>query len=169
MRPRSLRGWHWRLIHVAVPLFLLGFGFILGWLLVRLPDKNHDEVMPAPAWLLWTGILLCLAALAVWALALFTAPLYDPEIPSDNLGPPMGPVAKAVLLRWMPLSRTGRLRDRVVGERLPGGSSVLCGAGGHHGRGLRQIRQRIAADQCGLKPAGKNRVVMVTPGRMSPR
>ena len=98
MRPRSLRGWHWRLIHVAVPLFLLGFGFIFGWLLVRLPDKNHDEVMPAPAWLLWTGILLCLAALAVWAVALFTAPLYDPEIPSDNLGPPMGPIAKTVLL-----------------------------------------------------------------------
>lgn len=54
--------------------------------------------MPAPAWLLWTGILLCLAALAVWAVALFTAPLYDPEIPSDQLGPPMGPIAATVLL-----------------------------------------------------------------------
>ena len=97
LRPRSLRGWHWRLISVAAHLFFLGFGFIGGWLLVRLPNKDHDETMPAPAWLLWTGILLCLAALVMWAIAWCTAPIYDPDIPSDHLVP-TGPLAESALL-----------------------------------------------------------------------
>lgn len=97
MRPRSLRGWHWRLIQVAAHLFLLGFGFIGGWLLVRLPNSQRDESMPAPAWLLWTGILSCLTALVMWAIALCTAPLYDSDIPSDHLVP-MEPLAETVLL-----------------------------------------------------------------------
>ena len=97
MTPRSLRGWRWRFIQVAAHLFLIGFGFIGGWLLVRLPNSRQDGTMPAPVWLLWTGILSCLAALVMWATALFTAPLYDPGIPSDHLVP-MEPLAEAVLL-----------------------------------------------------------------------
>jgi hypothetical protein len=53
--------------------------------------------MPAPAWLLWTGILLCVAALVPRAMALFTAPVYDPDIPTDHLMP-MEPLAEIVLL-----------------------------------------------------------------------
>jgi hypothetical protein len=57
---RSLRGWHWRFIGVAAAPLFLGFGFIGGWLSVRLPNRDQDGIMPAPGWLLWTGFLLCL-------------------------------------------------------------------------------------------------------------
>ena len=94
---RSLRGWHGRLIGVAAALLFLGFGFIMGWLSVRLPNSEQDAIMPAPSWLLWTGFLLCLAAFVMWAIAWFTAPLYDRDNPSDHLEPQMGLLAATVL------------------------------------------------------------------------
>ncbi len=98
LRWRSLRGWHWHVIGVAAALLFLGFGFIGGWLLVRLPNSEQDGIMPTPGWLLWTGLLLCLAAFVMWAIAWFTAPLYDRDNPSDHLEPPMGLLAATVLL-----------------------------------------------------------------------
>lgn len=96
MRPRSVRGWHWYVVHVTMYGLCLGFGFILGYLAVRLPNGQQDESMPAPSWLLWTGILLCLAAVVTWAMAVVTAPLYDPNRPSVRLRQP-GPIAQAIL------------------------------------------------------------------------
>ncbi len=94
--PRSLRRWQWRLIGVAGLLFALGLGFISGWALVRLPSQTDDAGRPAPSWLLWTGVLICLGALVVIAIAKLTAPIYDPDIPSDDLTT-IGPVAEFVL------------------------------------------------------------------------
>jgi len=83
--------------------------------------------MPAPAWLVWTGIRLCLVAVVVmWTVAWCTAPLYDPDIPSDHVVVEMS-ARRNCACRWMSLCRTRRVRDRVVGERLPGGSAVLRG------------------------------------------
>ena len=55
--------------------------------------------MPAPAWLVWTGIRLCLVAVVVmWTVAWCTAPLYDPDIPSDHVVVEMGPLVETALV-----------------------------------------------------------------------
>lgn len=81
--PRSMGSWQLRLTAAVAPLFACGAGFMFGYLLVRWPGPA-DLTMPAPSWLIWTGMACTVAGVVTFAVARLTSPLYDsdPDAPS---------------------------------------------------------------------------------------
>jgi hypothetical protein len=82
--PRSMGSWQMRLMALVAPLLACGAGFLLGYLFVRFPGRGDYATMPAPSWLIWTGVACTVVGVAAFAVARLTSPPYDsdPDAPS---------------------------------------------------------------------------------------
>jgi hypothetical protein len=87
--PRSMGGWQLRLSAAVAPLLACGLGFVVGWSLVRYPGRGDYSSMPAPGWLLWTGVGCGVVAVAAFAVARLMSPPYEsnPDVPSPRPKP----------------------------------------------------------------------------------
>ena len=89
LEPRSMGTWQLRLSAAVAPLLACGLGFLVGWAFVRYPGRGDYSTMPAPHWLPWTGVGCIAVAVAAFAVARVTSPLYegDPDAPSPRPKP----------------------------------------------------------------------------------
>ena len=77
-------GWQLRLSAAVAPVLACGLGFVVGWSLVRYPSRGDYSSMPAPDWLLWTGVGCGVVAVAAFAVLSLVGSLLACSIVSSS-------------------------------------------------------------------------------------